>query len=239
MFLILKIYRRIMRVLRLDSVLGELDTWLTISIRYGHLKSALLRRPSGPKGELIPWYSYAAIDYLNNFDFRELSVLEYGGGNSSFWWADRCKQLTTVESEKDWYKVLVSLAQGRPGLDFQLQTTKNSYLEVINSLQPNIIVIDGLYRSECATQILNLMPAQLENLQMVIFDNSNWFPSAISRLTNGLVGFQRVDFCGLGPIVSFPTSTSLFFKTVNSTLVIKDRQITPMGAPSFTHPEDF
>ncbi len=228
-----------MSLLRLDSVFGELNTWLTISFRYGHLRSALLRRPIGTKGELVPWYSYSAIDYLNNFDFASLSVLEYGGGNSSFWWAARCKQLTTVESEKDWYEVLLALGKGKSNLDFHLHVTKNSYLEAINSLAPNIVVIDGLYRSDCASSILKLNSSQRDELQLVIFDNSNWFPSAISRLTKGLSDFQRIDFSGLGPIVAFPTSTSLFLRTRDSKIRLKDQQILPTGAPRFIHPEDF
>jgi hypothetical protein len=228
-----------MSVFRLDSFFGELNTWLTISFRNGHLRSAFLRRPVGPKGELIPWYSYSSIDYLNSFDFEYLSVLEYGGGNSSFWWAARCKQLTTVESEKDWHEVLLALGKDKPNLDFQLHATKNSYLEALNSLRPNVVVIDGLYRSDCATQILKLNPSDLGELQLVIFDNSNWFPAAITRLTNGLAEFQRVDFSGLGPIVAFPTTTSLFLRTRNSKMRLKDQQILPTGASKFTHPEDF
>jgi len=228
-----------MSAFHLDSLFGELNTWLTISFRYGHLRSGFLRRPIGPKGELVPWYSYSAIDYLNSFDLEGLSVLEYGGGNSSFWWAARCKQLTTVESEKDWHEVLLALGKDKPNLDFQLHTTKNSYLRALNSLRPNVVVIDGLYRSDCATQILNLNSSELEELQLVIFDNSNWFPAAISRLTNGLEEFQRVDFSGLGPIVSFPTTTSLFLRIRNSKMRLKNQQIFPTGASKFTHPEDF
>jgi hypothetical protein len=144
-----------------------------------------------------------------------------------------------VESEKDWHEVLLTLGKDKPNLDFQLHTIRNSYLEALNSLRPNIVIVDGLYRSDCATQILNLDSSELGELELVIFDNSNWFPAAISRLTNGLVEFQRIDFSGMGPIVAFPTTTSLFLRRRNSKMRLKDQQILPTGAPKFTHPEDF
>ena len=239
MSLLAKIYRKILSISRLDSVLGELSTYKTISFGYGHLRSALLRRPIAKRRKLIPWYSYAAIDYLNSIDTSSFSVLEYGGGNSSFWWAERCKHLTTIESEKDWFQVLLGLGKNHSNLDFQLYMEKDLYTGAINSISPNVVIIDGLYRADCATKVLELGSSQLEALQIVIFDNANWFPSAIKRLTDGLGDFHRVDFSSLGPIVAFPTTTSLFLRTNNSKVVLTDAQIHPTAALPFVHPEDY
>ena len=228
-----------MRITHLDSILGELGTYKTISISYGHLRSALLRRPVAKQGKQIPWYSYAAIDYLDTIDARSFTVLEFGGGNSSFWWADRCKYLTTIESEEEWFQVLLDSGKEMTNLDLRLCQEKDTYIGAISALAPNVVIIDGLYRSDCATQILELSPVQLQELQIVIFDNSNWFPAAIKRLTEGLVDFQRVDFSSLGPIVAFPTTTSLFLRSRGSKICLKDEQINPTAASKIIHPEDF
>ena len=228
-----------MSISHLDSIFGELGAHKTISFGYGHLRSALLRRPVASKGRLIPWYSYSAIDYLNSIDTSSFSVLEYGGGNSSFWWSDRCKHLTTIESEKEWFQVLLGLGKNHSNLDFQLYLEREMYTGAINTIAPNVVIIDGLYRSDCATKVLELSREQLQQLQIVIFDNSNWFPAAIKRLTDGLHDFQRVDFSSLGPIVAFPTTTSLFLRTSNTKIVLKDEQINPTAALPFTHPEDY
>ena len=229
MTILSKVYRRVMNILHLDSILGEFGTWRAISFSYGHLRSGLLRRPVDSQGEPIPWYNYSIIDYLNSFDFSSCSVLEYGGGNSSFWWADRCQTLTTVESELDWYQVLLKLGQDMPNLKFELHSEMESYVGSISSLAPNIVIIDGLYRAECATKIIELEASKLEELQLIIFDNSNWFPGAIKRLSEGLKEFQRVDFSGIGPIVAFPSTTSMFLRKRGLRIKLKDQQIHPTG----------
>ena len=50
-------------------------------------------------GEPIPWFTYAAIDFLE----RELSgreaVFEYGGGQSTLWWAKRTRRVAAVDHD--------------------------------------------------------------------------------------------------------------------------------------------
>jgi hypothetical protein len=239
MFYLTKIRKRLFRITHLDSILGEMGTWLTISMRYGHFKSSFLRKPIGAKGKKIPWYSYAAIDYLDSLDFSKMTVLEYGGGNSSFWWASRCLNLVTIESEFEWHQRLLELNESHQNLDFQFLSTKQDYVGAVEKVEANVVIIDGLYRGECVSKILDLPKFQSTLLRMIIFDNSNWFPKSVERLTQGLEDFTRVDFSSLSSINSYPHTTSIFLNRTGTQLGFKSSFISPTGARLFIHPEDY
>ena len=40
----------------------------------------------------IPWYTYPAIEFLNQIDFSVKSVFEFGSGNSTRYWAKRAEK---------------------------------------------------------------------------------------------------------------------------------------------------
>ena len=70
--------------------------------QYGWLKSWWRGRPVDTAGKPLPWLTYPAIDFLSQFDFSDATVFEWGSGFSTLWWAERCKQIVTVESSAKW-----------------------------------------------------------------------------------------------------------------------------------------
>lgn len=52
----------------------------------------------------IPWMSFAAIDFLKKWLKKEMLVFEYGSGGSSFFIAERVKQLYSVDHDEEWHK---------------------------------------------------------------------------------------------------------------------------------------
>lgn len=67
-------------------------------------------------GNPIPWYTYPAIEYLSQFDVTDKDVFEFGCGNSSLFWADRARLVTSIEDNPDW------LANGRKVLTDRIWT---------------------------------------------------------------------------------------------------------------------
>ena len=51
----------------------------------------------------IPWFTYPAIEYFNNIDFSDKSMLEYGSGNSTKYWSKKVKQIVSIEHDKNWF----------------------------------------------------------------------------------------------------------------------------------------
>ena len=42
-------------------------------------------------GNPLPWYTYPAIEYLRQFDYKDKKVFEFGCGFSSLFWALRAQ----------------------------------------------------------------------------------------------------------------------------------------------------
>jgi hypothetical protein len=73
----------------------------------GFLESIEFRRPQR-NGLPIPWFTFSAIDYLDNLDLAGKRVLEVGGGFSTLYWARRGLTGLTLECDPTWCNLLVS-----------------------------------------------------------------------------------------------------------------------------------
>lgn len=71
----------------------------------GWLESAERRLPVRD-GQPLPWFTYGAIDFLSRAITPDLSVFEYGGGNSTLWWSGQVRHVSTVEHDRDFTRYL-------------------------------------------------------------------------------------------------------------------------------------
>ena len=176
---------------------------------YGNKNSFLAQKPVNALGEPIPWFTYPSIEYISQLDLREMSMLEWGIGNSTLYFAKRCKRIISIEHNNDWYNLITQ----------QLPSNSTGYLvdEIEYSTYPkqlnqkfDIIIVDGIKRFDClqtGVQILN-------SGGMIIFDNSDRNPEYCDFLRNQ--DLIQIDFHGFGPIVNFTTTTSFFLtRSVN------------------------
>ena len=159
------------------------------------------------EGQHIPWITYPAIDFLDNIDFRDCNVFEYGSGSSSFWWSNKAKQVTSVELDTFWYKKMRRLIPDNVRLLHE--ENGGMYPNAINNFSEkyDVVVVDGAERYKCVL-------AAIKNISVrgiVILDNTEWYPSAARELRNS--GFVQIDFYGLSPNNSFPSLTSIFYKS--------------------------
>jgi hypothetical protein len=177
-----------------------------ICVRQGFAKSVIQGKPVDRNGNPCPWYTYASIEYLRQFDFSNKYVFEYGAGYSSLFWAKRAKRVASVESDPVWYEAIRQSLQANQEL--LLATTKDEYVHSVASLERpfDVIVIDGKWRNACA----DLSPLHLRDGGMVIFDNSDRYAAACSRIRDA--GFFQIDFNGLGPINGYAWTTSIFVR---------------------------
>jgi hypothetical protein len=86
----------------------------------GHHRSRRTGAPVTRTGEPVPWYTYPAIEYLQQLDFRDRRVFEWGSGNSSLFWARVAGRVTSVEDDTDWFE-RVNIAK-RPNQTLRLAT---------------------------------------------------------------------------------------------------------------------
>lgn len=186
-------------------------TPLAFSLQSGHFRSSLKSKAVDKSGKPLPWYTYPAIDFLSQKEMTNRSVLEFGSGQSTLWWAARAKSVVSFESDADWYNYVrkqvpdnvTSILTDDGAADVPAKLDGSTF---------DVIVVDGLDRLKVALMSVSF----LKEGGAVILDNSEgyWgrdgeYPIIDFFRANG---FSRVDFYGYAPGVILPSCTSLFFK---------------------------
>ena len=80
-----------------EATRKQLQNFYILAIQYGQYQTMSRWECVDKEKSKIPWYTYPAIEYLNNIDFTDKIVFEYGSGNSSFYWAGKAKFVYSVE----------------------------------------------------------------------------------------------------------------------------------------------
>jgi hypothetical protein len=196
------------------SVGTAVATPIRFSWRSGHFRSSFARAAVTPDGAALPWYTYPCIDFLRPRSFADKTVIEFGIGQSTYWWASRAKRVIGFEGDSAWFQKVQARLKNTRSIALHLvpdDTAPHCVAAVRQTLsgepglQVDIAVIDGLWRAELIeTAISCLAPTGI-----IICDNAEgygFYEGFRSR------GFQRVDFVGYAPGVSLPHCTSIFFR---------------------------
>lgn len=176
----------------------------------GWLASGRQNAPVGRDGHALPWYTYPAIDFLQDRLRSDMTVFEYGSGNSTRWWASRVAHVAAVESDPKWIQLLTPTLSDNTDLRFEPAGSADYTRSATQRGRKfDIVVIDGMDRTSCAFACL---PA-LKDDGIVIWDNSDWvtlWDQGMNHLSAN--GFRRIDFRGLGPLNWRPWTTSIFYR---------------------------
>jgi hypothetical protein len=162
-------------------------------------------------GHPIPWYTYPAIEYLSQLDYTDKEIFEFGCGNSSLFWADRAKKVTSIEDNPNWFQKWQQEFH-KDNLDIRWRDEGIAYEKAIleEDKKYDVIVVDGKRRAECATTALEA----LNTGGMIILDDSDRvntsqeYVNAIAKLKEK--NLIQIDFYGFCPMNNYTKTTSLF-----------------------------
>ena len=139
-------------------------------------------------------------------------MLEFGGGQSTLYWAERAKEVITLEDNKEWYESLKQKIPGNVKLFLVSNESREKCVEdVMNILTTlnishfDIVVIDGLFRE----QMIDIADRYVSPEGGIICDNAEGYGFYEGFLNKQ---YKRVDFFGHAPGVMLPHCTSLYFK---------------------------
>ena len=76
-------------------------------VDHAYLRSARQKVPIDRRGRPVPWYTWPAVEYLEQLDFSGRKVFEYGSGNSTLWWAERVREVISCEHDPVWHAALL------------------------------------------------------------------------------------------------------------------------------------
>ena len=167
----------------------------------------------------VPWFSYAAIDFLEKFLRPSMNVCEYGSGGSTLFFSRRTKSVYSIEDNQKWYD-LVSKRLQQKGVsnvtltlhpfDFKNPAgfENSEYLNAIPDEKFDVIVVDG---SEEWTQVrpacFQKAERRIKDGGIIVVDDSWRYP----KIRNNHHAREFKIFQSVGPCRPGVTSTDVFF----------------------------
>jgi len=161
----------------------------------------------------IPWVTYSFIDFIKTHLKKQLSVFEFGSGNSTFFYAKYAGLVVSVEHDKEWYDKIVSTKPENSEMIFCELVRDGDYCRMPIKLEEkfDIIIVDGRDRVNCCKQAIN---AVSENGVIVLDDSEReFYKEGINFLKNK--GYKELSFSGISPGLFYLKSTSIFYKADN------------------------
>lgn len=200
---------------RIARLIGNLAAYPKYLPRY--LQTNWLNK--NPHEVELPWFSYAAIDFLRSFLQPEMSVFEYGAGGSTLFFAKRVRSVISTEDSLVWLekvdrrlkqKALTNVVLQHHQFDFKNPDgfENSSYLHSIPPQKFHVIVVDG------TEEAMKVRPTCFHHAEsfvsrggIIVVDDSWRYPEL--RHANRARDYQV--FKSVGPCRPGVTSTDIFF----------------------------
>lgn len=160
-----------MRKSRLHNYNGQfLDAsgffYLPRSIRTTLLFKLVNRRPE------LPWLGFRAIDHLGKLIKPDWSVLEFGSGMSTVWFARRCGLLVSVETNRSWYDSVKTILSEKSFHHVDYRLSEQSEHEAVTDY-PNstfdLVLVDGYERD----RVMETAISKVKRGGYIYLDNSD------------------------------------------------------------------
>lgn len=182
------------------------------SLRSGHLRSSFAERAVTRSGAPLPWYTYPCIEFLAARAFAGRAVLEFGGGQSTLWWAARAARVVTLEGDPAWYEHVRANAPGNASVHLAAMDSARACVESVERILAgespggfDVVAIDGLYREDLVDVALRMVAGN----GAIVCDNAETY--GFHGAFRGK-GMQRADFVGYAPGIVLPHCTSIYFR---------------------------
>ena len=201
---------RLVSILAMQNLYGSSLGWEKLA------KSPKIASGSvfGDTKQSLPWFTYPAIAQLMRMSLHGQTLLEYGCGSSTAFFVEQGCRVQSIEDNSDWANLVNQQIMG--GGQVCVKSVDLNYVQTAEQLamiNPSIIIVDGVKRKECCSEIKTYLESfpESRNLWMVILDNSDWLGASYSILDScdNLVAF---DYYGHGPYNTYSWCTTLFLR---------------------------
>jgi hypothetical protein len=180
----------------------------------GWLEAFKTRKPVDENNRPIPWVTYSFIDFITERLTKDISLFEYGSGYSTLFYAQRVRQVTSVEHDKEWYDQMKSTIPSNAELIFKELVYGGEYSQtpVKGKVKYDIIIVDGRDRANCCIRSFEALTPN----GVIVLDDSE--RSEYKAGTDFLIekGFKRIDFWGISPGLFYKKATSVFYRPDNT-----------------------
>lgn len=119
-----------------------------------------------------PWLGYRAVDRLSRLIQSDWRVLEFGSGRSTLWFARRCQEVVSIETDETWFRANREDLSTNKLANVRLFLRKPQESCRLDEFPPNyfdLVIVDGYDRDAC-------MRASIDKVKAggyLFFDNSD------------------------------------------------------------------
>lgn len=183
-------------------------------VEMGWFKSLDNEKPVDKNGNPIPWFSYPATAFLSDRLNKEMTVFEYGSGNSTLFFSNLVKRIISVETNKEWFQQIKNKLPKNATMYFcDISQDKTKYQTFIQSTKEkfDLIIVDAFERNE----IIKNLSTNLKDEGIIILDNSDREEYSIGIFYLLKLGFSKIDFWGMTAGYLNNTCTTIFYRRNN------------------------
>lgn len=171
------------------------------------------KRPVSQNHEALPWVTYPFIDFITERLNRDMSIFEFGSGNSTIFYASRVKSVHSVEHDLEWVAQLKKRLPENANVFHQELIYGGEYCKFPSTLDCkfDIVIVDGRDRVNC---MINAM-SYITEKGIIILDDSERqeYSRGIKILQER--GFKHLNFYGLAPGLLYKKCTTIFYNINN------------------------
>lgn len=160
----------------------------------------------------LPWLTFPFIYFIESRLKNQFSILEFGSGSSTIYFASLVGNIISFENNSDWYALIskkipkhVKICPYRSASDIQnvLENENKKY---------DIVLIDN---SDNRLQLAQLCLNYINESEVIILDDSEIKTNykTIELLLSK--SYKKIDFYGLASMITYQKCTSLFYKDHN------------------------
>ena|SRR6266404_1134607 len=167
----------------------------------------------------LPWFSYAAIDFLEKYLRPETRVFEFGSGGSTLFFALRCKSVRGVEDDAHWCEIVsekiarlgiknVDLRHVPVAFTTEEAFAASEYLQAVRQSTFNVIIVDGTeWTANIRPICFHAAEQQIAPGGIIVVDDS-WRYRELRQMNRA----KRFEiFESVGPARFGVTSTDVYF----------------------------
>jgi len=160
--------------------------------------------------EPIPWWSYSFNDFFIPKLKKDISIFEFGSGNSTIFLESKVNKIISVEHDKNWYdKMKKKLTKTK----LIYRNLDDNYPKVILEFNEkfDLIIIDGRKRVKCIKNSI----LKLSDEGVLILDDSHreYYKAGIEYLLENR--FKHIYFSGVSAGTYKKKYTSIFYREHN------------------------
>jgi hypothetical protein len=157
----------------------------------------------------IPWLSYPAIDFIEQYIPANASIFEYGSGYSTLYFSKKFAHITSVDNDLQWHNKILSLTTGSTNCKIIFSADEQTYVDSIEgeaTMKYDFILIDGRWRNKCVYKAVNYIKSK----GVIMLDDveREYYSTAVTFLKNQQ--FIPIPLIGMSPM-SFESHHTMAF----------------------------